>query len=177
MTAAQRNRQAWDVALRNVGLIHCALRRRRTFYASREDLLHEGMLALHRAAMRFRPELGYQFSSFAFRAIDRRILSAERRARKNHRAPVRISSGMVEDRGVAPSSDLEPDVRELIAQFLGLLPARERDILERLYGLNGREVVTATVIAEETGRSRQHISEIKLRALARMRTWAMAAGL
>ena len=67
-----------------------------------------------------------------------------------------------------PADDGPSPVDALIAR----LPPRQRDVLERRYGLNDRGVQTLAEIAAEFGLSREHVRQIQGEALTRLRKLA-----
>jgi RNA polymerase nonessential primary-like sigma factor len=69
----------------------------------------------------------------------------------------------------SPAEDGSSPVNDLIAR----LPARQRDVLERRYGLNDRGVQTLAEIAAEFGLTRERVRQIQGEALARLRKLAL----
>jgi RNA polymerase nonessential primary-like sigma factor len=72
------------------------------------------------------------------------------------------------ERDAAPSVDVPDPIDGLIA----LLPARQRDVLERRYGLNDRGVQTLAEIAAEFGLTRERVRQIQAEALRKLRRLA-----
>ena len=71
--------------------------------------------------------------------------------------------------GSGTVDDLPSPVDALIAR----LPPRQRDVLERRYGLNDRGVQTLAEIAAEFGLTRERVRQIQGEALARLRKLAL----
>jgi RNA polymerase nonessential primary-like sigma factor len=67
--------------------------------------------------------------------------------------------------GNGPADDLPNPVDALIAR----LPPRQRQVLERRYGLNDRGVQTLAEIAADFGLTRERVRQIQSEALARLR--------
>jgi len=91
-------------------------------------------------------------------------------------APLEIDPGhsMVEliadESGRDPESLLqEREVDSLLGDWLAQLPERQRQIVERRYGLNGAEVATLDTIAGEMGLTRERVRQIQIEALDRLR--------
>src|SRR4051794_18055306 len=68
MTPVRTPQEAEPLVRANVGLVYYCLRRVRPGVAGEDDLEGEGMLALHRAALTWRPECG-RFSTYACACI------------------------------------------------------------------------------------------------------------
>lgn len=91
------------------------------------------------------------------------------RTRRNTLNPE--GSGDVEDREhpFDPADEMgrEEDLRDLEAA-LGKLSPRNRDVLDRTFGLGGREKQTMAEIAKEMGKSRERVRQMKEAALKRL---------
>jgi len=154
---------------------------------AREDLIQEGCLALIRAVERFRPEYGLQFSTYAFPVISGLIKNYLRERRRTLRqvswemgtedSEGDLRAGLV-DTLVAPA-DLEGHAssagrdftdrvieRVLTESLLGRIPARERQLLRRLF----YEDLTQREIAHQLARSTSRVSRLIRRALNRIRS-------
>lgn len=73
----------------------------------------------------------------------------------------------------APKPDFLEDISlkdniKLLNEYIKILPAREKDILVRRYGLLGCEEQTQKVIAKELNISRSYVSRIEKRALTKI---------
>jgi len=153
--------------LEHTGLIGLAVRPfRRLSPADREDLSQHLFAVLIRAARCYRCELGFRFSTYAVRCLTgetRRFLGGLRRSRRLGRAAVVLFSEVGADfhLGKAPEfarvEDHAPGVLEaadraaVIAAALSALTPRERDAVDRRYGLGGHEPHTLDGIAREWG--------------------------
>jgi len=134
-----------------------------------EDMAQEGMLGLLRAQRRFDPSRGAQFCTFAYPHVRGAILDAARR--DCSRCEVgSIDATLPEDEtltfaDVIPAAPLDPDAALDCSAALATLPGRERFALVALVvrGWRGREV------AAVLGCSASRVSQIKTKALARMR--------
>ena len=65
--------------------------------------------------------------------------------------------------------------QELVAQFLGLLTEREREVLVRRFGLDDGEPDTLEEIGESWGVTRERIRQIESQALKRLAESGLAA--
>ncbi len=91
-------------------------------------------------------------------------------------APLDIDPGhsMVEliadDSGSDPESLLQSsEVGSLLEAWLGELSERQRQIIERRYGLSGCELATLDAVAADLGLTRERVRQIQLEALERLR--------
>lgn len=63
----------------------------------------------------------------------------------------------------------ERDVRRHIDTWLGQLTDRQRAVVARRYGLDGREVATLDTVGRELGVTRERVRQIQLEAIQRLR--------
>lgn len=142
------------------------------------ELVQAGQPGLRRAAEKYDPARGTAFSTYAVPWIFRYVRRAVEELRETyyHVSPDAVADG-------AGSAELFPDedavdpaeaaarasdcawVRGLLAE----LPARERRVLERRFGIGSRPESTFAEIAASEGVSVQCIHRVYQRALARMR--------
>ncbi len=80
---------------------------------------------------------------------------------------MRRSDMLVDPQWRAPYDALEH--RQYVAPSLKNLSERYREVIERRYGLNGREATDANVLASEMGLSRERVRQIETKALSQMR--------
>jgi len=87
--------------------------------------------------------------------------------------------------GDALSDENADDPMELLAEavagnrmgdWLSKLAARQREVIERRYGLNERSVQTLAEIAQDMGVTRERVRQIQLEALVRLRRICAAEG-
>ena len=84
----------------------------------------------------------------------------------------------VEDKSQTPEDDvvnhmMEKDVRSL----LGVLGDKERDIIEKRYGFNGREPMSLKAIGDEYNLTKERIRQIEKSALEKLRNNGDSVGL
>ena len=68
-------------------------------------------------------------------------------------------------------------IEALVKQWLDELPVRHRTVIERRYGLNGREVATLEELAGEVGVTRERVRQIQAEALEKLRARLKRRGL
>lgn len=155
---------------------------RRQIRGIRSDDLHAAVLfGLVDAARRYRPGMGATFQTFAKHRI-RGAVYDERRAqrvvgRQRGEAPVVLSLHHEPEDGPSlldtlaapdPAEPLEEATSVLLARAMKTLPARHRDVLERVYLLGESQ----TDIAEEWGISGSRVCQIVRVALNHVRAVA-----
>ena len=149
----------------------------------RKELVQIGQKGLRLGAEKFDPARGTQFSTCAMPWIAKYIRDA---AEDLHttcmHASLDMPVGDADDAsatlGDLMADDDAEDPSELVArasdcewarELLGTLPPRERSIVARHLGLDGRPAQTLTQIAREDGVSTQCTDRIYQRALQRLR--------
>ncbi|HEY2396952.1 MAG TPA: sigma-70 family RNA polymerase sigma factor [Rudaea sp.] len=80
---------------------------------------------------------------------------------------------LVVDNDATPAGSLADDGPSPVDVLIARLPPRQRDVLERRYGLNDRGVQTLAEIAAEFGLTRERVRQIQGEALARLRKLAL----
>ena len=92
-------------------------------------------------------------------------------------APLEIDSDHSIGEAIADESAVNPETllqfREmgvLLDDWLGQLTERQRQIIERRYGLNGADVVRLEALASELGLTRERVRQIQVEALENLRT-------
>lgn len=73
-----------------------------------------------------------------------------------------------EDESVTEQVDLAMNKKELLAAMQQELTLRERDVLERRYGLKGNKEETQRQVAKSMGISRSYVSRIEKKALEKL---------
>ncbi len=177
--------------------------RRHAFLSARrcltlDDLMHEAVTGLVRAAERFDPTRGTAFTTYAYPWVRNRLqlavanggrliripihrfqkgqrLTRDEAARLTHFAT--LPRGRHEpacreesaDGGLAHGSD---ELRDVVHGGLRFLKDREREVVIRRFGLDGEGVRSLQEIGDDFGVSKERIRQIQVRALKRLRTVA-----
>lgn len=91
-------------------------------------------------------------------------------------APLEIDSGHTIGEAIADENSADPEsllqaseVGGLLGDWLDQLSERQREIIERRYGLNGRDVATLDIIATDLGLTRERVRQIQMEGLDRLR--------
>jgi RNA polymerase nonessential primary-like sigma factor len=89
-----------------------------------------------------------------------------------------IGESIADDGGQTPESRLAAaEIEGLVREWLGLLNDKQRQVIERRFGLNGHEVCTLEALAERLGVTRERVRQIQLEALAQLRRVLKRRGL
>jgi RNA polymerase nonessential primary-like sigma factor len=88
-----------------------------------------------------------------------------------------LADAMTDETAEDPAQHLaEHEVEVLVADWVGQLSERQREVVETRYGLNGREMKTLEQIATELGLTRERVRQIQLEGLAKLRSLIALAG-
>jgi len=165
------------------GLVHHILRRQWCGSLSYTAVLQEGRIGLWRAILGFDPARGVSFSTYASLAIARHIWRAVARQQAQDDA----QAARQEQVGAcapfpAPLPDPWPrlvaqEVQKALQAQVAALPARQRQVIQAYYGLDGQDSRTLTQVGRELGCSRQAVTYHYRRALVRLRHPAFSASL
>ncbi len=68
------------------------------------------------------------------------------------------------------------DLQALIQQWLNELSDKQREVVERRFGLNGREIATLEEVGADIGVTRERVRQIQVEALKRLRVLLEKAG-
>jgi RNA polymerase nonessential primary-like sigma factor len=89
-----------------------------------------------------------------------------------------LADSIVDDEEETPESHLQSDeVHALIEAWLAQLPARERRVIERRFGLNGNEVATLETLAVELGVTRERVRQVQMESIGHLRQLLRRQGL
>ena len=162
---------------------------------AREDLEEEGRLGLFEAALRFDPQNGAQFLTYAswwarrrmqdFVARQSRVVRKPGARLGTHRdrdevsldqpvgagSPLRWEDVLVDRRTPrALDAIVGAENAELIASTARELPPQWRAIIVRRFGLDGRPAMTLAAVGDTLGLSRERVRQIEAKAMDRLRT-------
>jgi RNA polymerase nonessential primary-like sigma factor len=91
---------------------------------------------------------------------------------------ITIADALADEDALEPELLLHHNALERsVAEWLSELPARQRLVIERRYGLNNAEVATLDDLSRELGITRERVRQIQVEALERLRARLDAAGL
>jgi RNA polymerase nonessential primary-like sigma factor len=89
-----------------------------------------------------------------------------------------IADSIADEPDHTPDMQLEHhEIERLVAEWVAQLSEKQRAVIERRYGLNGRESGTLEELANELGLTRERVRQIQLEALSKLRKRLYRAGL
>jgi RNA polymerase sigma factor (sigma-70 family) len=131
------------------GLVHFILRRRVRGDVPYEDLLQEGRIGLWQAILRFDPQRGVAFSTYAGTAIQNQMWRAVKR---DNRPQGRLSPPVpVNPLAIAEESIWKDEVHTALLRAVSRLPERLQEVITAAYGLDGKPPRTLAVIGNHFG--------------------------
>lgn len=148
----------------------------------RDDLISIGTVGLIKAINTFNPEKNIKLTTYAARCIENEVLMYLR-GTKNSRTEVSLSDPVGADKEgnqITLMETLGTDGSEILDEVeshdderwlkicLTTLSPKERYIIIRRYGLDGRNEMTQREVAKELGISRSYVSRIEKKALQKL---------
>lgn len=147
-----------------------------------DDLVSVGTIGLMKAVSTFDPAKGIRLTTYASRCIENEILMQFRSQKKTAQDvsltepidtdkdghPLTLIDVLAQDDTIFEDLDLKINAEKLHRYMLETLDERERDILNRRYGLQGR-CMTQREVGRQLRISRSYVSRIEKRALEKLR--------
>jgi len=148
-------------------LIHFIVRRQYQGRADYADLIQEGRIGLWLAILRYEPERGYAFSSFAGKAIRNRVWNTVKQAGKveGWLEPQRAGDSLVAILAVWQAEQ----VHQALEEELACLPERLRQVLELACGWGGEAPLSLAAIGRQWGVTRERVRQLQDKGLGWMR--------
>lgn len=143
---------------------------------SYDDLVQEGRIAIHRAALAFEPERGFRFLTLAFAYVRGGVQTLARRENRHPRYTTSVEQSDLAKRLEDPSQSKEVKmdtpaemVREMMDTICGGLETKRAQILCDKFGLFGCKELRNVEIAEKYGLTKQAVQSyvVKFRNRAR----------
>lgn len=143
----------------------------------REDAIQEGRIGLLRAVRGFNPAMGFAFSTFAWKQIEWPIRRALRRRLKALHRVALIGDweigGFTDHYADPPFSNSVEAIA--LACRVKQLPAADRHVVIRVFGLDGKPPESLVDIGRHRGVTKQRVHQIYARAMHRLRLWSGAS--
>lgn len=147
-----------------------------------DDLISIGTIGLIKGVDSYSYKHGTRITTYCARCIENEILMHFRADKKNNKnISINDSIGFDKDGNEitfldilnTPKPDFALDLHlknnlNLLKKYFAVLTPREKEIVEKRYGLNNKQAMTQKEIAKELGISRSYVSRIEKRALGRM---------
>jgi len=147
-----------------------------------DDLIGIGTVGLIKGIDSFSPDKNVRLTTYIAKCSENEILMHFRSDKKNSKN-VSIYDGISYDKegneitilDVLKTTD--PDFAEeihkndnikLLKEYMRVLSSREREVLNKRYGLDGNEEITQKQIAKKLGISRSYVSRIEKRAITKI---------
>ncbi len=148
-----------------------------------EDLISIGTIGLIKAVNTFCADRNIKLATYASRCIENEILMYLRKSsnQKNEISidePLNVDwdgnelllSDILGSEGDEVGRDVEmEDERHQLLTFVGGLPARERQIMEMRFGMNGYNEYTQSEVADTLGISQSYISRLEKRIIIKLK--------
>lgn len=148
-----------------------------------EDLISIGSIGLIKAINSFDYEKGTRLATYAARCIENEILMYFRQNKKTSQDvslnepiesdsdgnPITLMDVMFSDDTIADDLDRKIKIKNLKRYIEYLKNEKEKTIIIKRYGLDGRKPLTQREIAKSMGISRSYVSRIEKRALMNLR--------
>ncbi|HMM54369.1 MAG TPA: RNA polymerase sigma factor RpoS [Candidatus Desulfobacillus sp.] len=85
-------------------------------------------------------------------------------------ASLSIGESLADEAALTPETQIQAvEVEQLVAEWIGQLGDKQRQVIECRYGLNGREIATLEALAERLSLTRERVRQIQIEALAQLR--------
>ncbi len=167
----------------NLRLVVYIARRFENTGVNLEDLISIGTIGLIKAIGTYRTDKNIRLATYASRCIENEILMhirkiSAQRAEVSLDEPINmdydgnellLSDILGTDENVVTGKLDDAVDLVLLRQALGLLNAREREIIDLRYGLNGRRELTQKEVAQKLGISQSYISRLEKRIMVRLK--------
>ena len=155
-----------ELMLRHEGLVHQVVRRQWSGGWRYADVVHEGRIGLWQAILKYDPQRGVAFSTYAGLAIAHQVWAAV--------AAEAESPGRGRLAGSTTAVDLQEHVvaqriGQVLRGMVASLPLREAWVVRHYYGLGGQTRSTQPLLAARLGVTRQAIHYYRRLALRRLR--------
>lgn len=148
-----------------------------------EDLVSIGTIGLIKAVNTFCPDKNIKLATYASRCIENEILMhlrkcAARKCEISIDEPLNtdwdgnellLSDVLGSDSDEISRGIEQEDERKLLCDVVGRLPARERQIMEMRFGMNGYDEYTQKQVADTLGISQSYISRLEKRIIVKLR--------
>ena len=148
-----------------------------------EELISIGTIGLIKGITSYDPSKGARLATYAARCIENELLMLMRSSKKS-RGDVSLNDPIGTDREgnqillvdvissdeeVSDIIELKSQIKKLRENILSELDKREREIIIKRYGLDGRKPLTQREIAGKMDISRSYISRIEKKAISKLK--------
>ena len=156
-----------ELMRRHEGLVHQVVRRQWSGDWRYAEVVHEGRIGLWQAILKYDPQRGVAFSTYAGLAIARQVWAAV----GTRAEPAGVGLVCWDAAGAVDLAEqvVERRIGQVVRGLVASLPVREAWVLRHYYGLGGQTRSTQAVLAARLGVTRQAIHYYRRLTLRRLR--------
>lgn len=172
-----------ELIVHNLRLVVYIARKFETNATGVEDLISIGTIGLIKAVNTFCPQKNIKLATYASRCIENEILmylrkSASQKSEISFDEPLNIdwdgnelllSDVLGSDSDEIGSKIEQDDEKTLLLYLIDNLSAREKQIIEMRFGINGRQELTQKEVADKLGISQSYISRLEKRIIDKLK--------
>lgn len=179
----QGNEQARKMLIEhNLRLVAHVVKKYYTLNRDQDDLISIGTIGLIKGVNSFNPQKGVKLATYCARCIDNEILMNFRSEKKTAQDisfddpidtdsegnPLTLLDIIAIEDTIVEDIDTKNKLRKLVGIIESMPCNRDKEIIVKRYGLNGKPPMTQREIAEELNISRSYVSRIEKRMLEEM---------
>ncbi len=179
----QGNEQARKMLIEhNLRLVAHVVKKYYTLNRDQDDLISIGTIGLIKGVNSFNPRKGVKLATYCARCIDNEILMNFRSEKKTAQDisfddpidtdsegnPLTLLDIIAIEDTIVEDIDTKNKLRKLVGIIESMPCNRDKEIIVKRYGLNGKPPMTQREIAEELNISRSYVSRIEKRMLEEM---------
>lgn len=167
----------------NLRLVAHVVKKYYTANTEQDDLISIGTIGLIKGINSFKPDKGVKLATYCARCIDNEILMHFRSGKKSAQDisfddpididsegnPLTLMDIIATEDTIIDDIDTKNKLLKLIKILKSMPDNRDKEIIIKRYGLNGKEPKTQQEIAKELNISRSYVSRIEKRVLEEMR--------
>ncbi len=167
----------------NLRLVVHIIKKYYSNYSEQEDLISNGTIGLIKAVNSFDSEKGTRFATYAARCVENEILMYFRSQKKSSQDismnepidtdtqgnPLTLSDVIFTDDTVNEDVDRKMKIEKLRNLIRALPEGREKTIIIKRYGLDGKFPMSQREIAARLGISRSYVSRIEKKVIEDLR--------
>ena len=169
------DKEAKDILIeRNLRLVAHIAKKYSSENRDNDDLISIGIIGLIKAVNTFNAGKGSRLATYAAKCIENELLMMLRGEKKKSREvslnePIGMDVVEMDEPGALDAIEKAEDIVRVRQYVEKNLNQREREIINKRYGLNGEAPVTQRKVGEEMGISRSYVSRIEKKALEKLK--------
>lgn len=161
--------EQWQIVRDNMGLAILAMKMRKVQEEERDVILAAAEDCLARCAKKFDPGRGFQFSTYAMKAL---FMTIHRERKKAATRQKRESTTLIVERHVvwADHEATINDERRMVAEAVALLGEREALVIRLRFGMGEDGPKTLDDVGKRLGVTKERARQIQRSAMGKLRT-------